>query len=50
VEIEASAGTQFWPRVVAALAEIWERRPEVLAADEPTAAPAPRALRLVEVA
>lgn len=49
-EIEASAGTQFCPRVVAALAEISETRPEVLAADEPTAAPAPRALRLVEVA
>jgi 5'-deoxynucleotidase YfbR-like HD superfamily hydrolase len=49
-EIEASAGTQFCTRVVAALAEIWETRPEVLAADEPTAAPAPRALRLVEVA
>ncbi len=49
-EIEASAGTQFCPRVVAALTEIWETRPEVLAADEPTAAPAPRALRLVEVA
>jgi thiamine transporter ThiT/5'-deoxynucleotidase YfbR-like HD superfamily hydrolase len=49
-EIEANAGTQFCPRVVAALGEIWETQPEVLAADEPAAAPAPRALRLVEVA
>jgi len=49
-EIEANAGTQFCPRVVAALREIWLTRPEVLAADEPTAAPVPRALRLLEVA
>jgi hypothetical protein len=49
-EIEANAGTQFCPRVVAALREIWQTRPEVLAADEPTAALVPRALRLLEVA
>jgi len=49
-EIEANAGTQFCPRVVAALREIWLTRPEVLAADEPTAALVPRALRLLEVA
>ena len=49
-EIEANAGTQFCPRVVAALREIWLTRPEILAADEPTAALVPRALRLLEVA
>ena len=49
-EIEENAGTQFCPRVVAALREIWQTRPEVLAAEEPTAAPPPRALRLLEVA
>jgi hypothetical protein len=49
-EIEANAGTQFCPRVVAALREIWQTRPEVLAVDEPTAALVPRALRLLEVA
>jgi hypothetical protein len=50
MEIEANAGTQFCPRVVAALQEIWRTRPDVLAADESTAALPPRALRLVEVA
>jgi HD-GYP domain-containing protein (c-di-GMP phosphodiesterase class II) len=49
-EIEANAGTQFCPRVVAALREIWQTNPEVLAAEEPTAALVPRALRLLEVA
>jgi hypothetical protein len=49
-EIEGNAGTQFCPRVVAALREIWQTRPEVLAAEEPTAASPPRALRLLEVA
>ena len=49
-EIEGNAGTQFCPRVVAALREIWQTRPDVLAAEEPTAAPPPRALRLLEVA
>ncbi|MDX6490391.1 MAG: hypothetical protein QOD43_636 [Gaiellaceae bacterium] len=49
-EIEGNAGTQFCPRVVAALREIWQTQPEVLAAEEPTAAPPPRALRLLEVA
>jgi HD-GYP domain-containing protein (c-di-GMP phosphodiesterase class II) len=49
-EIEANAGTQFCPRVVAALREIWQTQPDLLASDESTAALAPRALRLVEVA
>jgi hypothetical protein len=49
-EIDANAGTQFCPLVVAALHEIWRTRPDVLAGDEPVAAPVPRALRLVEVA
>jgi len=49
-EIEGNAGTQFCPRVVAALREIWQTRPDVLAAEEPAAAPPPRALRLLEVA
>jgi putative nucleotidyltransferase with HDIG domain len=49
-EIEGNAGTQFCPHVVAALREIWQTRPDVLAAEEPTAAPPPRALRLLEVA
>ena len=50
VEIEANAGTQFCPRVVGALREIWQARPDILAADEPTAALPPRVLRLLEVA
>jgi hypothetical protein len=50
VEIEGIAGTQICPRVVAALRENWQTRPVVLAAEEPTAAPPPRALRLLEVA
>ena len=49
-EIEANAGTQFCPRVVVALREIWQTQPDLLASDESTAALAPRALRLVEVA
>jgi putative nucleotidyltransferase with HDIG domain len=49
-EIEANAGTQFCTQVVAALREVWQTSPEVLGADEPAAALAPRALRLVEVA
>src|SRR4029077_11104836 len=49
-EIEANAGTQFCPRVVAALGEIWQTKPDVLTGEEQAAAPAPRALRLVEVA
>jgi hypothetical protein len=49
-EIEANTGTQFCPRVVAALQEIRQTRPDVLAADEAAATLAPRALRLVEVA
>ena len=48
-EIEGNAGTQFCPRVVAALREIWQTRPDVLAAEEPTVAPPPRALRLLEL-
>ncbi len=49
-EIEDNAGTQFCTKVVAALREISQTRPAVLAADEPTAALIPRALRLLEVA
>jgi hypothetical protein len=49
VEIEAHAGTQFCDRVVVALREVWETRPEILAVEEP-AAPPVRTLRLVEVA
>jgi HD-GYP domain-containing protein (c-di-GMP phosphodiesterase class II) len=49
-EIEDNAGTQFCTEVAAALREIWQTRPDVLAADEPTAALIPRALRLLEVA
>ncbi|MDP9260659.1 MAG: HD-GYP domain-containing protein [Actinomycetota bacterium] len=49
-EIEANAGTQFCPRVVVALREIWQTQPDLLASDESKAALAPRALRLVEVA
>ena len=49
-EIEANAGTQFCPRTVSALHELWQTHPDVLAADEPTPALVPRALRLVEVA
>jgi putative nucleotidyltransferase with HDIG domain len=47
-EIEAGAGSQFCPSVVAALHELWQASPDVLEADE--AAPATTgALRLVEV-
>jgi hypothetical protein len=49
-EIEDNAGTQFCTQVVTALRTIWQTRPDVLAADEPTAALIPRALRLLEVA
>jgi putative nucleotidyltransferase with HDIG domain len=49
-EIEANAGTQFCAAVVAALREVWQVQPELLADDEPEAAVSPRALRLVEVA
>jgi len=48
-EIEANAGTQFCERVVAALREVWEARPEILSVEEPAARPV-RTLRLVEVA
>ncbi|HZR94206.1 MAG TPA: HD-GYP domain-containing protein [Gaiellaceae bacterium] len=48
-EIEAHAGTQFCPSVVAALRELWVTSPELLAADEPMPVPQ-RVLRLVEVA
>jgi len=47
-EIEASAGTQFCPSVVAALHELWQASPDVLGAEEPAASTA-SALRLVEV-
>jgi HD-GYP domain-containing protein (c-di-GMP phosphodiesterase class II) len=49
-EIEDNAGTQFCTKVVAALREIGQTRPDVLAADEPTTALIPRPLRLLEVA
>jgi hypothetical protein len=49
-EIDANAGAQFCPRVVAALRELWLTRPELLTSEEPVPAPQPRALRLVEVA
>jgi HD-GYP domain-containing protein (c-di-GMP phosphodiesterase class II) len=49
-EIEANAGTQFCPRVVAALREIWHASPDVLSATEPTTARVPRAQPLLEVA
>ena len=47
-EIEASAGTQFCPSVVAALHELWQASPDLLGAEEP-AASTTGALRLVEV-
>jgi putative nucleotidyltransferase with HDIG domain len=46
-EIEASAGTQFCPRVVGALHELREAAPNVLETDAPAASPA-SALRLAE--
>jgi hypothetical protein len=47
-EIEASAGTQFCPSVVAALHELWQASPDLLAAEELEPSPT-GALRLVEV-
>jgi HD domain-containing protein/MASE9 protein len=47
-EIDANAGTQFCPSVVAALHELWQASPDVLEADDATASTA-GALRLVEV-
>jgi hypothetical protein len=49
-EIEANAGTQFCPDVVAALREIWRLRPEVLAGEERTGTLIPLPLRKLEVA
>jgi hypothetical protein len=45
-EIEAGAGTQFCPRVVAALRELWQTSPDVLASDEPVVPLIPRRLQL----
>ncbi len=47
-EIEASAGTQFCPNVVAALQELWQASPDLLETEEPSASTT-GALRLVEV-
>jgi HD-GYP domain-containing protein (c-di-GMP phosphodiesterase class II) len=47
-EIEASAGTQFCPSVVAALHELWQVSPSVLETEEQSSSTTP-ALRLVEV-
>jgi hypothetical protein len=41
-EIEANAATQFCPRVVTALRELWETSPEVLADGDSSARPLPR--------
>ena len=49
-EIEANAGTQFCPRVVRALREVWLTRPELLAGEQPAPAQRQPSLRLVEVA
>ncbi len=49
-EIEANAGTQFCPRVVRALREVWLTKPELLAGEQPAPAPRQPSLRLVEVA
>jgi HD-GYP domain-containing protein (c-di-GMP phosphodiesterase class II) len=48
-EIEANAGTQFCPSVVAALRQLWETSPEVLA-EESAPDLLPRSLSLLEVA
>jgi hypothetical protein len=45
-EIESNAGTQFCPRVVAALRDIWETSPELLTAEEVAAVPVQPLLRL----
>ena len=45
-EIEACAGTQFCPRVVAALRDLWETSPDVLAVEDPATPPVLRALQL----
>ena len=38
-EIEGCAGTQFCPRVVAALRELWQTSPDVLAVEDPATPP-----------
>jgi hypothetical protein len=45
-EIEACAGTQFCPRVVAVLRDLWETSPDVLAVEDPATPPVLRALKL----
>jgi hypothetical protein len=45
-EIEAGAGTQFCPRVVAALRELWQESPDVLAVEAPSNAFVRRAFQL----
>ena len=47
-EIEANAGTQFCPNVVCALRELWQTSPDVLEAEDSTAASTVRLPRLVE--
>ena len=49
-EIEATPAPSSARASSLALGEIWQTKPDVLTGEEPTAAPAPRALRLVEVA
>jgi hypothetical protein len=45
-EIEAEAGTQFCPQVVAALRELWQASPDVLAADDASVTFLPQPFRL----
>jgi hypothetical protein len=45
-EIEAGAGTQFCTRVVAALHDLWQTSPDVLAVDDPATPPVLRELQL----
>ena len=45
-EIEACAGTQFCPRVVAALRDVWQTSPDVLSVDDSGDAFVPRTLQL----
>ena len=45
-EIDANRGTQFSPRVVDALHDIWQTEPEILANEESSAAIAPPAVQL----
>jgi thiamine transporter ThiT len=45
-EIEACAGTQFCPRVVAALRDLWQTSPDLLAVEDPASLPVLRTFRL----